>query len=169
MTTTFDELLKKRSAALASDLQNNEKPKPLPNPIDQNEVNINLVLQHQRIDIWFKNEPEHRIKDSLNHYGFDFRLADKTWEHFDDNDTRRFINRLLNTDIEMDPDDLSDQPLVSTKEVEDTLSTLIPEKDLSPFGIYKDQVDSLLLHFNCEMPELQLKAIDTLHKITFSN
>jgi len=158
MTTTFLNALKQK----ANEVQATQIPTPKPDPLPAYApiVNIDLVLNRNRIDVFFNEKPSDEILCGLRGQGFHYRPSDKAWYHQDTQTNRDFLNSLLKCDIA--------QKGIVSGDIEPS-TDYRPSEELSPeFVKFRSQTNELLEHLKCEPADLMLIAIDALHKSTFS-
>lgn len=164
MTTSFQDILKQKSAALSQSMTTPKKPD---GPLECT-VTIDDNVKPAELHVWFNRYPGPDIIADLKAAGF--RWNSRVWWAIDSEPKRAFCRARLNAKeldpfvnlyVEQLPEDKPIPKIIVAPEVE-------PAKpDTSPFGIYKCQVNELLEYLKIEAADLQLLAIDKLHKATF--
>jgi hypothetical protein len=161
----YDDYLKDKTAELEKSLEDENgllPPKKKPVPPDENEYTIDLLLSQKRIKVRFKFDPGYETGKALTDFGFQWLIGQPIYEHDDTLEARKFLNKCLGADLELDCFEEKETTKLEVRE------TPQPEAD-SEFEKYQAQVRELGLHFKLDQADLCLKAIDTLYKITFAN
>jgi hypothetical protein len=116
-------------------------------------INIDLVANRNRIDVFFSDKPDQYILDMLKANGWHHKkIPVPVWYHQDNQWNRDFLNQLLNLNIES----------------KGMISADVEPSELTPFDIYKRQCAELIEELKIDSADLALIAIDTLHKQAFS-
>lgn len=165
MTTSFQDILKQKSAALSQSLTTPKKPD---GPLECT-VTIDDNVKPAELHVWFNRYPGPDIIADLKTAGF--RWNSRIWWAADSEPKRAFCRARLNA-RELEPFvNLYVEPLpeaakiIVAPEPAPEVEPALP--DTSPFGIYKCQITELLEYLKIEAADLQLLAIDKLHKATF--
>lgn len=139
---------------------------PEPKPVGP-EVTIEINDTKNRIDIFFSAKPSELILNKLRCAGWHFRPTDKAWYHFDSDEHREFIRDNFNVELD------NRSPEIVTRS-EPAVTPALPEpatpsdsSDGEPYSTYKRQIAELLAALKIDCADLQLLAIDTLHRKTF--
>ena len=129
-------------------------------------IDIDLVLDRNRIDVRFNRNPGEAICSTLKAAGFRFKAhMNKAWIHKDTDENRRFLNREFNADLEMKD---SPKPALQLMPAPEPAAPVQPSTQDTAFEHYKWQVDQLMDHFKVSAADLQLLAIDVLYRETFN-
>lgn len=163
MTTAFQDLLKQKSDALSKRMNQNKKPEE---PLECT-VTVVDIKNPAELHVWFNRYPGPNIIADLKAAGFKWNAS--VWWALDSESKRAFCRARLNA-RELEP--YTPQPTVTATPPEPAPQLIVvpdpePELDDSAFGIYKRQVRELIEHLKIDVADLQLLAIDKLHKSTF--
>ena len=158
-------------------------------------IDVNLVLNKNRIDLKFALKPDEATLDLLRNAGWHYRPTDRAWFHKDEDHRRQWINDNFGTEIEMrseytqdpindgsisvweelqkaqasDPVVVTDpDPVIKTAKIDPVIiqnGMVMTHADT--FEIYKRQIDDLLEHLGISPADLQVLAISKLHDQMF--
>ena len=164
---SFIEALKTKSSEIQ---KTREAPKFIPQAPLQVEVpkvvtlRVELVVNRNRIDLFFSDKPEARVLELLKLNGWHFRPSDRAWYHQDNLNNRKFVSQELSNDPSLLDQTYDDQgPAMISSDVEEE------SKDLpDSFLIYKRQVNDLLAELKIDSADLMLLAISKLHDQIFT-
>jgi len=142
------------------------------NSIEPLGLKVDLVLNRNRIDLYFTRKPSQYILDMLHSQEFHYRPSDLAWYHKDSQMNRAWINNVFGTDLIItDAPDYKPLQAPETPQTE-TQAQLpidpIPSIPNTPYDLYKKQIDELTKHLNIDASDLQLMAVNHFHKFTFS-
>jgi len=184
MSTSFLEALKKRSEQINSGITQTrpeikvpESLKPIESEVTETPliVTCDRVLNRKRLDLFFSRRPDQEVLNKLHGANWHFRPKDKAWYHFDSEENRQFCIDNFNADFDqLDRTQDSEAPEVpDTDEAPNNESkqvTLTSSRDeySSEYDKYKQQVNELMAELKLDAADLQLMAIDMLHKKLFS-
>jgi hypothetical protein len=148
--------------------QDSEVKPELPKPVILQQVTIDLVLNRQRIDVFFKLMPDRDTLDWLHDNGFRYRREDRGWYHQDNPGNRAKLKARFNATFidsgEVTPEVKPVQIVEPEKPAEDAD---LRDNDMTPFGCYKRQCRALCEHLKIDMADLALLAIAKLYERTF--
>lgn len=176
MNTAFLSALQSQSQTLTTQLQQS-KPKVLEAaPVDTLKVTIDLVVNRNRIDVFFSQKPSDSVLDSLRSNGFHYRPSDKAWYHQDNLVNRKFLNSTFDADLEVsematEVTGKTQQTIVvapSLPEVTDSDTYESPYND-SHYQVYRGQVNQLIEKLQIQPADLMLRAIDCLYVQVFGS
>lgn len=159
---TFIENLKKQAEKVVAERKPIAEPiETMRTPIDRMNPKPNFIIERvinkgeirlyfregflrENITIW------DRIKTNLSG---EFSMIGKYWRIADNYDSQLFCDQYLGTDF------------LDVKE--ETVKEEKQETPSTPFDTYKQQCSELIAHLGCDVADLALKAVDSLHKQTF--
>lgn len=178
MNTAFLSALQNQSQTLTQQLVSKSEAKPIAKPVqpvDVLKVTIDLVVNRNRIDVFFSQKPSNSVLDSLRSNGFHHRPSDKAWYHQDNLVNRKFLNSTFDADLEIVEPVLQPEPKTQqTIVVAPPLPDFDSEEYKSPYndshyGVYRDQVDQLIQKLQIRPADLMLRAIDCLYVQVFGS
>ena len=120
---------------------------------------VEIVANKKRLDLFFSEVPSESQRDTLKGAGWWYNPSDRSWYHADRPENREWIARWIGVSLESYP-----APTVAP--VVTPAPTVAPVSD--EFSRYRAQVDELIGHLKISPADLQLLAIDRLHKAEFS-
>lgn len=184
MSTTFLNALKNKSASVQALMQQTAKSTPQTIPANHGillnskfgtpdqtivpldvvpdapkmTVNIERVLNRNRLDIFFSDIPEKSVRTTLKDKGFRFDGERKAWYHKD-----TLLNRLFLADT-FGADEL--------RTLDTPADVAIPSTDTdveysSEYQAFKSQCNALQSELKLDAADLMLKAIECLYNHTF--
>ena len=165
-----------------------QSPAPIdpPSTSDKLIVTVERVINRKRLDVFFSRKPSDQILAQLRGQGFRFRPSDRAWYHQDNENNRLFCE--INLGASFDDSDADTHAVITdddtqafkdsnqvtltcavSKSPSDSVTTAIDSvQSFTPeFERYKMQVNQLIEHLKMEPADLQLLAIDYLHKFIF--
>ena len=133
---------------------------------DVQAVTVNIVVDRNRLDIFFAIKPDSATLASLHAWAWHYRPSDKAWYHLDCEANRQYLRDTFNLDIDSKVDPVVDSnPLLGV----DAVPTANVEVESSDrFEMFKRQVNELSEGLKLDPADLMLEAIACLHKATFT-
>lgn len=131
--------------------------------LDPIRVTVDVVLDRNRLDVFFSRKPDAMVLDDLRNNGFHYRPTDSAWYHKDTKQNRELLNNRFNAGLEIEQEN---QPVI------EVVPEVVPSAEIiedTPFENYKRQISDLMQELRLEScADLQLLAIDCLHRQTFA-
>lgn len=162
MNTSFDALLKQKSAALSAKMTGHKKPdEPL-----QCTVTVADNVSPAELHVWFNRYPGPDTIADLKNAGF--RWNSTIWWAIDSEPKRAFCRARLNAH-ELEP--FTSVSIPENKPLPKVI--VAPDRPKTEWETYTQQIDELLIFFRERKPDytasdLQLAAIAAYHKAVFS-
>ena len=128
-------------------------------PVQSIEVSARRVINRNRLDISFSDIPSPDDRSALKERGWRYNGEGAYWYHADTVDNRTFIEGRFNLKL-ISPE--------ASPEASPEVSPEVSPEDVTPYGVYKRQIDELIEHLKIGPADLQIRAIGALHKEIFS-
>lgn len=155
---------KATNARMLEDRERIAQAKRIEDAKQDNTPTIELILDRNRIDIFFPRKPEQFVLDRFHQYGWKYRGLDKAWYHQDTFGNRTLLNVWFNAEIETDIP--TSEPFAEI--IDPVQPKEEPEVTGSPEYVkFKRQVNELISELKIDCADLMLLAVDSLHKAKF--
>jgi hypothetical protein len=161
---------------------------PTPAPVSFLDIldRVEIVANKKRLDLYFSTVPSESQRDQLKAAGWWYNPTDRSWYHADRLENREWIARWIGVSLESYPAPtvapvVTPAPTVApvvtpaptVAPVVTPAPTVAPVVTPAPtvadeLSRYRSQVDELIGHLKICPADLQLLAIDRLHKAEFS-
>lgn len=169
---TFMNALKSKADKIQSERETEKQYPKAPEAFRMYTVTVDIVINKNRLDVFFSEKPSEQDLETMRNGGFHFRPKDKAWYHKDSKENREYLTQ--NLGIKFDTIQDAPQPAIAAPIASAPLAQSGNEEqsqdsalELSPdFIRYRKQHAELISIFNCDPIDLHMKAIDALYNAT---